>query len=292
MSTQFISTLLLPGLLFLIMFGMGMTLTFDDFKRVGTDPKGVLVGLGSQIIALPIIAFLLAIILQLPTYLAVGLMIIAASPGGATSNLYSHLSKGDTALSITLTAFSSMITIFTIPFIVNFALSHFGIPGKELHLPVMKTIYNIFKLTALPTFIGMLIHIKFPAFSKKSESVLKWLSGGFIILALWGMLTLLGKQGSVWEYVLSAGPSVIILNVITLGAGWGIASFFKMDLKRRITISIEAGLQNGVMGMTIASSPVLLGNAEFAVSSGVYGLVMCVSGIIIIYFGNKSQPND
>ena len=247
MSTQFISTLLLPGLLFLIMLGMGMTLTFDDFKRVGTDPKGIIVGLGSQLIVLPIIAFLLAIILHLPTYLAVGLMIIAASPGGATSNLYSHLSKGDTALSISLTAFSSLITIFTIPFIVNYSLYYFGIPGKEMQLPILKTIYNIFRLTALPTFIGMLIHIKFPDFSKKSESVLKWLSGGFIVLALWGMLTLLGKQGSIWHYVLSAGPSVILLNIVTLVAGWGVASIFKLDLKRRITISIEAGLQNGVM---------------------------------------------
>jgi len=237
------------------------------------------------------IAFLLAIVMNLPTYLAIGLMIIAASPGGATSNLYSHLSKGDTALSISLTAFSSMITIFTIPFIVNYSLSYFGIPGKEMHLPIMKTIYNIFKLTALPTFIGMLIHLKYPVFSKKIEFVLKWLSGGFILLALWGMLTLLGKQGPVLNYILSAGPSVIILNVITLGAGFGIATLFKLDIKRRATISIETGIQNGVMGMTIAASPALLGNAEFAVSSGVYGLVMCFTGIFIIYFGNKYSMN-
>ncbi|MBT3502732.1 MAG: bile acid:sodium symporter family protein [Candidatus Marinimicrobia bacterium] len=291
MTTQFISTLLLPGLLFLIMLGMGMTLSFNDFKRVGTDPKGIFVGLGSQLIVLPMIAFLLAIVMNLPTYLAIGLMIIAASPGGATSNLYSHLSKGDTALSISLTAFSSMITIFTIPFIVNYSLSYFGIPGKEMHLPIMKTIYNIFKLTALPTFIGMLIHLKYPVFSKKIEFVLKWLSGGFILLALWGMLTLLGKQGPVLNYILSAGPSVIILNVITLGAGFGIATLFKLDIKRRATISIETGIQNGVMGMTIAASPALLGNAEFAVSSGVYGLVMCFTGIFIIYFGNKYSMN-
>ena len=291
MTTQFISTLLLPGLLFLIMLGMGMTLSFNDFKRVGTDPKGIFVGLGSQLIVLPMIAFLLAIVMNLPTYLAIGLMIIAASPGGATSNLYSHLSKGDTALSISLTAFSSMITIFTIPFIVNYSLSYFGIPGKEMHLPIMKTIYNIFKLTALPTFIGMLIHLKYPVFSKKIEFVLKWLSGGFILLALWGMLTLLGKQGPVLNYILSAGPSVIILNVITLGAGFGIATLFKLDIKRRATISIETGIQNGVMGMTIPASPALLGNAEFAVSSGVYGLVMCFTGIFIIYFGNKYSMN-
>ena len=291
MTTQFISTLLLPGLLFLIMLGMGMTLSFNDFKRVGTDPKGIFVGLGSQLIVLPMIAFLLAIVMNLPTYLAIGLMIIAASPGGATTNLYYQLSKGDTALSISLTAFSSMITIFTIPFIVNYSLSYFGIPGKEMHLPIMKTIYNIFKLTALPTFIGMLIHLKYPVFSKKIEFVLKWLSGGFILLALWGMLTLLGKQGPVLNYILSAGPSVIILNVITLGAGFGIATLFKLDIKRRATISIETGIQNGVMGMTIAASPAVLGNAEFAVSSGVYGLVMCFTGIFIIYFGNKYSMN-
>lgn len=287
MLIEFLSANLLPTLLFLIMFGMGMTLTVEDFKRITKSPGEVLVGLTSQIIVLPIIAFLISISLGLNPTQSVGLILLACCPGGATSNLFSHLAKADTALSITLTAFSSIITVFTVPFIINASLFFFFETGSEFSLPVLRTIVNIFKLTALPTVLGMFLKNKFPEFCKRSEPVIKWFSIIFIIIALAAMLKLVSEKEPILVAVKAVGFAVILLNIISMISGYQFGKMFKMDEKRKITIGIETGIQNGVLGITIATAPNLLDNALFAIPSGVYGLVMCISGIFVINFSKK-----
>ena len=287
MLIEFLSANLLPTLLFLIMFGMGMTLTVEDFKRITKSPSEVLVGLTSQIIVLPIIAFLISILLGLNPTQSVGLILLACCPGGATSNLFSHLAKADTALSITLTAFSSIITVFTVPFIINASLFFFFETGSEFSLPVLRTIVNIFKLTALPTVLGMFLKNKFPEFCKRSEPVIKWFSIIFIIIALAAMLKLVSEKEPILVALKAVGFAVILLNIISMISGYQFGRMFKMDEKRKITIGIETGIQNGVLGITIATAPNLLDNALFAIPSGVYGLVMCISGIFVINFSKK-----
>lgn len=287
MLIEFLSANLLPTLLFLIMFGMGMTLTVEDFKRITKSPGEVLVGLTSQIIVLPIIAFLISILLGLSPTQSVGLILLACCPGGATSNLFSHLAKADTALSITLTAFSSIITVFTVPFIINASLFFFFETGSEFSLPVLRTIVNIFKLTALPTVLGMFLKNKFPEFCKRSEPVIKWFSIIFIIIALAAMLKLVSEKEPILVALKAVGFAVILLNIISMISGYQFGKMFKMDEKRKITIGIETGIQNGVLGITIATAPNLLDNALFAIPSGVYGLVMCISGIFVINFSKK-----
>ena len=287
MLIEFLSANLLPTLLFLIMFGMGMTLTVEDFKRITKSPGEVLVGLTSQIIVLPIIAFLISISLSLSPTQSVGLILLACCPGGATSNLFSHLAKADTALSITLTAFSSIITVFTVPFIINASLFFFFETGSEFSLPVLRTIVNIFKLTALPTVLGMFLKNKFPEFCKRSEPVIKWFSIIFIIIALAAMLKLVSEKEPILVALKAVGFAVILLNIISMISGYQLGKMFKMDEKRKITIGIETGIQNGVLGITIATAPNLLDNALFAIPSGVYGLVMCISGIFVINFSKK-----
>ena len=287
MFIEFLSANLLPTLLFLIMFGMGMTLTVEDFKRITKSPGEVLVGLTSQIILLPIIAFLISILLGLSPTQSVGLILLACCPGGATSNLFSHLAKADTALSITLTAFSSIITVFTVPFIINASLFFFFETGSEFSLPVLRTIVNIFKLTALPTVLGMFLKNKFPEFCKRSEPVIKWFSIIFIIIALAAMLKLVSEKEPILVALKAVGFAVILLNIISMISGYQFGRMFKMDEKRKITIGIETGIQNGVLGITIATAPNLLDNALFAIPSGVYGLVMCISGIFVINFSKK-----
>ena len=287
MLIEFLSANLLPTLLFLIMFGMGMTLTLEDFKRITKSPGEVLVGLTSQIIVLPIIAFLISISLGLNPTQSVGLILLACCPGGATSNLFSHLAKADTALSITLTAFSSIITVFTVPFIINASLFFFFETGSEFSLPVLRTIVNIFKLTALPTVLGMFLKNKFPEFCKRSEPVIKWFSIIFIIIALAAMLKLVSEKEPILVALKAVGFAVILLNIISMISGYQLGKMFKMDEKRKITIGIETGIQNGVLGITIATAPNLLDNALFAIPSGVYGLVMCISGIFVINFSKK-----
>ena len=287
MLIEFLSANLLPTLLFLIMFGMGMTLTLEDFKRITKSPSEVLIGLTSQIILLPIIAFLISISLSLSPTQSVGLILLACCPGGATSNLFSHLAKADTALSITLTAFSSIITVFTVPFIINASLFFFFETGSEFSLPVLRTIVNIFKLTALPTVLGMFLKNKFPEFCKRSEPVIKWFSIIFIIIALAAMLKLVSEKEPILVALKAVGFAVILLNIISMISGYQFGRMFKMDEKRKITIGIETGIQNGVLGITIATAPNLLDNALFAIPSGVYGLVMCISGIFVINFSKK-----
>ena len=287
MLIEFLSANLLPTLLFLIMFGMGMTLTLEDFKRITKSPSEVLIGLTSQIILLPIIAFLISISLSLSPTQSVGLILLACCPGGATSNLSSHLAKADTALSITLTAFSSIITVFTVPFIINASLFFFFETGSEFSLPVLRTIVNIFKLTALPTVLGMFLKNKFPEFCKRSEPVIKWFSIIFIIIALAAMLKLVSEKEPILVALKAVGFAVILLNIISMISGYQFGRMFKMDEKRKITIGIETGIQNGVLGITIATAPNLLDNALFAIPSGVYGLVMCISGIFVINFSKK-----
>lgn len=284
---------ILQILLFLVMLGMGMTLTVGDFRRVVLFPKAVGIGLTTQIILLPIVAYGLMNLMGLPPALALGLMLLAACPGGATSNLVSHLSKGDTALSITLTALSSVITIFTIPFLLNISLDLIlGEEGGAFRLPIGPTIFNIFKLTALPVAIGMFVKHRFPTFTEKSEKALAIGSGIAILLALAMMLFRLSDQGNVWQFVLAAGPSVLALNLTTLCVGFLAAWFSGLSYPQRITLSLETSIQNGVLGMAIATAPNLLNHPEAAVTSGVYGIATVTIGAMMIYFFRKFEPKQ
>jgi BASS family bile acid:Na+ symporter len=275
---------ILQILLFLVMLGMGMTLTIPDFTRVGIAPKVVFTGLVNQIIIVPLIAYGIVLLVPMEPMIAMGLMVCACSPGGAVSNLYSYLAKGDTALSITLTAVSSIITIFSIPLIINFSLDAIlGEASKSIQLPLGKTILNIFKLTALPVFIGMLINYKFSTFAKKSKPAIKWVSITVIVLALIFMVLKLEEIGDSWSFLKAAFLSVVLLNILTLGIGFFSAKFLKLPTRQAATISIESGMQNNVLGMTLAISPSLLNSPEMAATPGVYGVVMCVFAIGVIY---------
>ncbi len=265
------------------MFGMGMTLTIKDFTRVSIAPKAVLIGLVNQILFVPLIAFALVSIIPMQPMIAMGLMIVACSPGGAVSNLFSYLSKGDTALSITLTAISSIVTIFTIPLIINFSLDTIlGEASKSIQLPLGPTIFNIFKLTALPVFLGMLIKHQLPIFAEKSKPAIKWGSITVIVLALVFMIMKLEEIGDSWTFLKASFISVVLLNIFTLGTGFLSSKILKLPTKQAATISIESGMQNNVLGMTLAMSPSLLNTPEMAATPGVYGVVMSVLAIAVI----------
>lgn len=283
---------LLQLLLFLLMFGMGMTLKVVDFKRVGQYPKAVIIGLTNQIILLPLVGLFLVTVIPMQPEIAMGLMIVTACPGGATSNVISHLSKGDTALSISLTAFSSVLTILTIPFIINYSLSYImGEAGAAIQLPVLTTIINIIKLTALPVALGMFVNYKFPEFTEKSKAALAWGSGIFVLIALGLIVIKLAELGSVWDFVKAAGLGVLCLNVITFGIGFISARILQLNKPQSITISIETGMQNNVLGMAIATAPSMLNNPAMAASAGVYGIIMCSLGLVLIYVFRRIVKN-
>ncbi|MEQ6118985.1 bile acid:sodium symporter family protein [Reichenbachiella sp. MALMAid0571] len=277
------STIFLAVSLIIIMLGMGLSLVADDFKRILIYPKAVLVGLTNQIIILPIIGFAVASIFPLKPEIAVGIMILAACPGGPTSNLITHLAKGDIALSVTLTALSSLITIVTIPFIVNFGLTHFLEKGQVIQLDVVQTIIQIMVIILIPVSIGMIIRRYKESFALRMEKPVRIASSIVITLVIIGIL--IKDKDNLAFYFREAGIATFFLNVATMLVGFYSSRLFQIKNDKAISISIESGIQNGTLAISIAI--VLLGNSAFAIAPAIYSILMFFTGGVAIYFGSK-----
>lgn len=286
MESNILTEIFLPLSLAFIMFGMGLSLTLADFKRILLFPKAVSIGLFNQLLIIPLLAFGLVKIFGLPAELAVGVMILAACPGGATSNLITHLAKGDSALSITLTAFSSMITVFTIPFLVNFSISHFmGTSGEAIQLNVISTVVSVLIITILPVLIGMILLAKSPKLAIKIEPTFRKLSAVFFVFIL--IAAVVKERENLINYMFELGPLVIVLNVVTLAVGFYSARILGLSAKQSKTISIESGIQNGTLGIAIAAT--LIGNSQMTIPSAIYGILMFVTAGILIFLGNRKE---
>ncbi len=280
-----ISTIILALSLIIIMLGMGLSLVVDDFRRIFIYPKAILLGLTNQILILPVLGFALASLFPIQPEIAIGIMILTACPGGPTSNLISHLAKGDIALSVTLTALSSFITILTIPFIINFALLHFLEEGQMIKLDVVTTIVQILVITIIPVSIGMSIRKYNERFALKMAKPVRRASGIVLILVIAGIT--IKEKDNIVSYFQQAGIVALCLNVITMIVGYYSAKLFSIKDKRAISIAIESGIQNGTLAITIAV--VLLENTSFAVAPAVYSLLMFFTGGIAVYLGIKKS---
>ncbi|MFC2112920.1 bile acid:sodium symporter family protein [Bacteroidota bacterium] len=274
-----VSAIVLASALAIIMLGMGLSLVVDDFKRIVVYPKAIFIGLVNQLILLPLIGFLIAVAFPIKPEIAIGIMILAACPGGPTSNLIAHLAKADTALSVTLTSISSLITIVTIPFIINFALEYFAEEGQIIRLNVPETILRIFLIIVIPVSIGMIIRKYKEGFAIRMGKPVRTASG--IVLALIIIGIVLKEKANFVSYFQQAGIVALLLNVGTMVVGYYSAKLFRVIEKRAISISIESGIQNGTLGITIAV--VLLHSTTFAIAPAVYSLIMFGTGGIIIY---------
>jgi bile acid:Na+ symporter, BASS family len=279
-----LSVVFLAASLFIIMLGMGLSLTPDDFKRIGKNRKAVLTGLLAQLVGLPFLGFIIASAFPVSPEIAVGIMILAAAPGGPTSNLITHLAKGDTALSVSLTALSSLITIFTIPFIVNFSLLHFMETEQMVRLDVFKTISQIFVITIIPVSIGMLINHRSPTFALKMDKPVRVASA--IVLALVIVGIIVKERSHVADYFQQAGLAALALNLATMLMGFYAGKVMKLNFAQSVTISIEAGIQNGTLAIAIASG--MLGSTKMAIAPAVYSLIMFVTGIAIIVYSQRN----
>lgn len=270
---------------------MGLSLTVGDFKRVFIAPKAVITGLIAQLILLPLIGFGLMHFWELRPEYAVGIILLAACPGGPTSNLFAYLGKCDTALSISLTAVSSILTIFTIPFIVNFALHlHMG-DGQYVALPVVQTILQIMAVTIVPVGIGMYLKSKKPSLASKAERPVKLASAIVIIIIILGAI--LKDRENVIPAFRETGLPALSLNVITLVIGFLLAKFAGLSFRQSSTISIEGGIQNGTLAIAIAASSTLLDNPLIAIPPAVYSILMFFTGgAAIAIYGkqNKRYP--
>lgn len=278
-----ISNAILALSLIIIMFGMGLSLSTKDFVQVFVRPKAILIGLVCQLILLPIIGFSLINIFTLPPEIAIGVIIMAACPGGPTSNLITHLANGDTALSVSLTAISSLITLISIPFIINLGLKHVLGEGTLIQLDIAATILQVFIIVILPVALGMLLKAKKPDFALKMEKPVKRASGIFFVVVLVAIIA--KERALLFSYIQQAGLVSLALNILTMGIGYLLGYVFHLSLKQRISIAIEGGIQNGTLGISIAT--ILLQNTAYAVTPAVYGIIMFFTAGVFIYWSNR-----
>jgi len=273
--------------LFIIMFGMGLSLTLADFKRIIQRPKAILIGLLNQVVLLPIIGYLILMFFDVRPEIAVGIMILAAAPGGPTSNLISHLAKGDTALSVSLTAFSSLITIISLPFIVQFALVEFMGKDQSVQLNIPEIIAQLMVITVIPVALGMLINNKKETFARKMDKPVKIASGVVLALVIVGLIV--KEKAKIGGYFADAGMVALLLNIATMLVGFFTAKILKLNRAESVSISIESGIQNGTLAIAVATG--VLTNTEFAIAPSIYSLLMFLTGFAVIFISslNKSQ---
>lgn len=274
MTSSIFAQLVLPISLFIIMFGMGLSLQLKDFARVAKFPKAVTIGLIGQMVLLPAVGFLIAAWFIGPPALAVGLVLLAACPGGTTSNLIAYHARGDLALSVTLTAITSVLTIISIPIVVGLALAVFKDTVVPIELPVGRMMLTLFMITLLPIGLGMLVRIRTALFAEKLEPKIS--AFGAIFLGLLIVIILYEQGDSLPGQIVSAGPTALMLNVVMMVVGSLMAIWFKLNDNQRASITVEVGIQNSTLAILIASS--VLNNSTIALPAAMYSLAMYLTG--------------
>lgn len=284
MQSNLFTAVLLPLALAIVMLGMGLSLVPADFQRITRYPKAVVVGTSCQILLLPLIGVLITLVVPMQPAIAVGLIVLAVCPGGPSSNLLTYLAKGDVALSVTLTAVSSIITVFTIPLFTNLALQYFLGKSAALALPIGATMLQIFLITLLPTAIGMAIRQRFPDTARRIEKQMSRLAGGLLALII---LLLLIREGSKLPgFLVQVGVGAVLLNLLATLTGFLAGKLFRLPLAQQVCIAIEVGIQNGTLAIAITAG--LLNNPDMAVPAAIYSLLMNVTGFGVILYGRRA----
>lgn len=294
MDSGFFSVFL-PITLAIMMMGLGLELTIKDFLRLSRYPKVIFITLFAQLVLLPSIAFFICLILDLPPLLAVGLMLLAASPGGPTANLFSYIYKGDVALNITLTAINTIISIFTLPFIINLSLHYFMSHDSNVTFPVEK-IVQVFLITLIPVIMGMLLRAKFPNLSITVSRPMRLLSIGFLAILL--IFAIFRERLNLVEYFASIGTATAILCFSSLFIGYCIPLLMGIPEKMARACTFEIGIHNTAIALTIAIS--VLNNVTMAIPAGIYTIFMytfaTIFGVLIsrqqVVYSNKSRLSD
>lgn len=274
MSIQQAATVGMPIALGIIMFGVGLHLRPVDFARVAVYPKAVLVGLACQTLLLPFAAFAIAKLFGMGAALGVGLMLLAASPGGATANFFSHLAGGDVALNVTLTAINSVLSIVSLPIIVNLSLLHFMGEGQAVPLQFAKVV-QVFVIVLGPVALGMLLRGLRSHWADAISRPLKILS----IVILFGMLTLAiyNDRANLAQNLHTVGLACLAFNLASLTVGYWVPRWTRLDRRQSIAISMEVGIHNATLAITLALSPLVLNNPTMAVPPAIYSVIMLIT---------------
>ena len=280
-----VTDIFLPLALAFIMFALGLGLTGSDFLRVIKQPKDFFVGAISQIILLPIVAFILVKIWPISPELAIGVMIIAAAPGGVTSNILTSFAKGDVALSISLTAIISLLSVITVPFILISSLNLLGSESIVQNISLVSMAMSMFLIVTVPVIIGMIFRkfaentaVKFESFAKKISVVL------FIIVLLGAILA---EKDNIISYFTDAGFITLVLNILMMVIAFYVAQLLGTGIPQKKCIAIECGLQNGTLAIFVGTT--LFGGGAFIIPAAPYSLIMFVTSLVFVFFVRKTN---
>jgi len=271
---------LLPLGLAFIMLAVGIGLRVDDFKQIALRPRALLVGLSNQIVLLPLIGLALALLYTGPKEFAFGIMILAACPGGITSNLLSVLAGGNGALSVSMTAVTSLASIITVPLILGLSQMVLLEGNSEIYMPVNQVMAGIFLITGLPISIGMLLNAKYPSFCQKAQPKVRALAT--VIFALIVAGAFIANKDNIAQHFLDIGLFMVLLNIVTMSLGFYSARTCSSPPADSITISLECGLQNVALAIFIAVN--VMGDAKLMVPAIIYALTMNISAAALIWF--------
>ncbi len=278
-TANIVTQVFLPLSLAFIMFALGLALVVDDFRRVIAQPKAFFIGALGQMVMLPTIGWLLVSLWPMDPALKVGAIILAACPAGATSNLLTHLSRGDTALAVSLTAVISIVSVFTMPIIVSFAILHFMAVETAPNISVIQTITGVFVITNVPVALGMLLRYFLPGLAVRFERIARNIAAGLFVLIIFGAVY--SERANIVDYFRQSGLAMLTLNVVTMAAAYLLANISGLGTKQRTAIVMETGLQNGTLAIFVAAT--LLGNTAMMVPGGIYSLIMFATAGAFMY---------
>ena len=278
MQNSSLLSLVMPIAIGIVMLGLGLSLTIGDFKRVMHYPKAIAVALVCQMLLLPAVCWGVAVFFELPPLLAVGLMLLSASPGGPAANLYSHLADGDVALNLTLTAVNSVLTLFTLPLIVNFALDYFLTSDQHIQMQFRKVI-EVFAIVLVPVSVGMVVRAKAPAVAAGMEKSFKIVSALFLVAVI--LLSCFQERERVWDYIKATGAAGLTFNLLSLLTGYFVPRWFGVAQKQAIAVAMEIGIHNASLAIYIALN--ILNDSQMAVPPALYGIVMFITAGIFGY---------
>ncbi len=278
-----VTDIFLPLALAFIMFALGLGLTGLDFLRVIKQPKDFFVGAIGQIILLPVIAFILISIWPISPELAIGVMIIAAAPGGVTSNILTSFAKGDVALSVSLTAIISLLCVVTVPFIIVTSLSLLGLDNITQNISLTSMAISMFLIVTVPVIIGMLFRKFASNLALKFEPIAKKISMVLFMIVLLGAI--LAEKDNIVSYFADAGLITLVLNVVIMIAAFYVAQLFGTGNSQKKCIAIECGLQNGTLAIFVGTT--LFGGGTYVVPAATYSLIMFVTSIIFVFLVKK-----
>ncbi len=282
MQASFLSIYLLPMAIAIIMVGLGLSLTPADFKRIIQYPKAMIIGLVTQMVILPLICLLIAQYFELSPVLAVGLMLLAAAPGGPSANLYSHMAGGDVALNVSLTALNSILSIFSIAWIVNFSLAYFM--KAEAYVPLQfQKVLEVCAMIITPICIGMWVRHRYPDFALRMDRPVKLVSGLFLALLI--ILAGLKEIDHLMEDIQTVGAAALSFNLACLVVGFFLPRLFQLPPKQAVAISMEVGIHNGSLAIYIALS--ILNQGEMTIPAVVYSLIMFITAAIFAIWSQK-----